>query len=57
MSFPFSGKITRASNGTIEIEPDNQFDLQKLEIGSAVSVEDASEPEADGEPKRKRKAK
>ncbi len=39
MSFPFKGTVTRVSNGTIELTPENQFDGQKVSVGSEVSVD------------------
>lgn len=55
MSFPISGKITRVSNGTIELTPDNQFDLSKLDIGQAIRVEDGEEAEEKASRKSKKK--
>lgn len=38
MSLPFKGTVTRVSNGTIELTPANQFDGQKVTLGSEVTV-------------------
>lgn len=46
MSFPFKATVTRASNGTIELTPDNQHDLPKLAVGAVVSLDAAPEGES-----------
>lgn len=39
MSFPFNAKISRSSNGTIELTPDTQTDLLKVDVGQSVTVD------------------
>jgi len=58
MSFPFNGTVSRVSNGTIEVSPENQFDGQKVTVGSKITVGavEVAEPDVPAVKKTARKS-
>ncbi len=57
MSTPFSGTVASTSNGVVTITPDNQFDIQALEVGASVTVDSAEEVSEAPKAKARKKAK